>query len=78
MYYSPDDWANYYPAPGGHSFMQIDGGDISWGAYNRAHIYSISFEGAGASLRFQSVDWIDNTWGNNVGGLRIRIYRVFS
>ena len=70
MYYSPDGWANYYPAP--------DGGDIAWGAYNRAHIYSISFEGAGASLRFQSVDWIDNTWGNNVGGLRIRIYRVFS
>ncbi|MHA2163630.1 MAG: SdrD B-like domain-containing protein, partial [Candidatus Thorarchaeota archaeon] len=41
MYYSPDGWTNYYPTPGGHSFMQIDGRDIAWGAYNIAHVYSI-------------------------------------
>jgi hypothetical protein len=77
-YYSPDTWTNYYPAPDGHSLMQIDGGDIDWGAYNSGHVYSILFEGTGASLRFQIVDWVDSTSGNNGGSLRIRIYRVFS
>jgi hypothetical protein len=78
MYYSQDDWANYYAAPDDHSFMQIDGEDVHWGTYNSSHLYSIFLEGTGASLRFQIIDWVDNTWGNNNWSLRIRIFRLFS
>jgi hypothetical protein len=43
-----------------------------------ARVYSILFEGTGASLRFQIVDWVDNASGNNGGSLWIRICRALS
>jgi len=62
------EWANYYPAPDGHSFLQINGADVNWGSFSNGdtnHQYSIEFIGTGNPITFQVYDWIDQDVSNN-------------
>jgi hypothetical protein len=74
-------WGNYFPAPGGHSFMQINNLDVDWGPFSNGkgdgtgHYYEIYYEGEEAPITFRLVDWMDGNYANNVCHLRIRIYR---
>ena len=57
------NWANHYPAPDGHSFLQINGADVNWGPFSNGdtgHTYSIEYIGQGAPITFQIVDWMDH------------------
>jgi len=89
MYYtdSPPEWVwtNFFPAPGGHSFLQIDEKDVDWGAFNNGipggsaaggHEYSTYYEGTGAAITFRIVDWIDGNYDNNYCHLRVEIYEL--
>ncbi|MCW4003680.1 MAG: hypothetical protein NWE95_07200, partial [Candidatus Bathyarchaeota archaeon] len=85
QYYTTDtagsnitNWTNYFPAPDGHSFLQINGGDVNWGPFSNSdmnHTYSITYIGTGAPITFQIVDWIDHDYSNNWSHLDITIYR---
>jgi hypothetical protein len=71
------DWTNYVTAPGGHSFLQINGQDVDWGAFSNGdtgHTYTIYYTGKGAALTFRIVDWMDEDYGNNDCKIRVRIY----
>ena len=71
------NWVNYFPAPDGHSFLQINGEDIDWGPFSNGdtgHTYRINLVGSGNPLTFKLVDWL-NGYENNVCHLRIRIYK---
>jgi hypothetical protein len=81
MYYTDSpptwDWINHFPAPDGHSFLQIDGMDVDWGPFSNGdtgHTYSIYYTGTGAAIAFRLVDWIDGNYGNNYCHLPVEIY----
>jgi hypothetical protein len=80
MYYTDGastwDWTNHNPAPGGHSFLQIDGADVPWGPFSNGdtfHTYSINVIGTGSALMFQIIDWLDGDYSNNDCHIRVRI-----
>lgn len=83
MYYTTDSsdswqWQNHFPAPGGHSFLQINSNDVDWGPFSNGdtgHRYSIYYEGEGAPITFRIVDWVDDDYENNICRLGIRIYK---
>jgi len=82
QYYTTDgsdswDWANYFAAPGGHSFLQINEHDVNWGAFSNGgtgHTYTIYYTGAGAAITFRIVDWMDENYENNDCRIHVRIY----
>ena len=82
MYYTTDDsnawaWGNHFPAPGGHSFLQINGDNVDWGPFsngNTGHTYTIYYLGEGIPITFQIVDWIDGDYTNNECHLPVEIY----
>ena len=84
MYYTTDpsnewNWTNSNPAPDGHSFLQINGGDVNWGSFSNGdtgHTYTINYVGQGQTLTFQIVDWMDGNYENNYCHLPISIYLV--
>ena len=83
QYYSTDtadyNWTNYDQTPNGHSFLQINGSDVNWGAFSNAetnHTYSISFIGTGNPITFQVYDWIDQDISNNYCHIEISIYEI--
>jgi hypothetical protein len=83
MYYTTGtqhwDWINHFPAPGGHSFLQIDGKDVDWGPFSNGdtgHTYSMYYEGIGAAIKFKLIDWIDGNYTNNYCHLPIEIYEL--
>ena len=72
------DWGNHFPAPSGHSFLQIDGDDVDWGPFSNGitgHTYTIYYTGEGAALTFKIVDWMDENYTNNECKIRVRIYK---
>jgi len=87
QYYTTDTsdlwhWGNYFK-PDGHSFLQIDGMDVDWGPFDNGeiidgkyvgHEYSINYLGAGMTITFTIVDWIDGDYSNNACHLVIHIY----
>ena len=83
QYYTTDfsnswNWGNYFPAPDGHSFMQINELDVDWGPFSNGdtgHKYQIYYVGEEAPITFRLVDWMDGNYANNVCHLRIRIYK---
>ena len=81
MYYTKLDafpWANNFPAPGGHSFLQINGRDVYWGPFsndNVGHEYSIMYIGRGSPLTFRIIDWVDRNYANNHCHLPVAIYQ---
>jgi len=83
QYYTTDPsnnlfWGNHFPAPGGHSFLQINGLDVDWGPFSNGdtgHTYTIYYTGEGAAITFRIVDWIDDDYGNNDCKIRVRIYK---
>ena len=71
-------WTNHIPAPGGHSFLQINGADVDWGPFSNGdtgHTYSIYYDGEGATLSFAIMDWVDGNYDNNDCYIRVRIYK---
>jgi hypothetical protein len=85
MYYTTDPsdtvyWGNYAAAPGGGSFLQINGQNVSWGPFvngavsSGGHTYTVYLTGAGAALTFKLVDLVDHDTENNVCHLHVRIY----
>ena len=82
MYYTTDPsnsvfWGNHFPAPGGHSFLQIDRLDVNWGPFSNGdtgHTYTIDWIGNGTAVSFRVVDWIDSNYTNNVCHIDISIY----
>jgi len=71
------NWGNHFPAPGGHSFLTINGEDIDWGPFSNGdtgHRYTIYLIGSGFPLTFKLVDLI-NGYGNNECHLLVRIYK---
>jgi hypothetical protein len=80
MYYTtnPNEWVwtNHFPAPGGHSFLRINGADVNWGPFSNGdagHTYSITYKGKGKPITFRIVDWVDGIYTNNNCHLRVRI-----
>ena len=86
QYYTTDssdnwNWGNYFAAPDGHSFLQINGQDVSWGAFSNGdtgHSYTIYYTGEGAAITFRIVDWMDGNYDNNECTLHVRIYESVS
>jgi hypothetical protein len=90
QYYTTDpihdwNWYNHFPAPDGHSFLQIDGKDVNWGPFSNGnpggaaaggHTYSIYYEGTGAAIKFRIVDWIDGNYTNNSCHFPVEIYEL--
>jgi len=82
QYYTTDgsdswDWTNYFTAPGGHSFLQINEQDVNWGAFSNGdtdHTYTFYYTGADAAITFRIVDWMDENYDNNDCKIRVRIY----
>lgn len=83
QYYTDDpsdswDWVNHFPAPGGASFLQINGQNVTWGPFSNGdtgHTYTIYYAGEEAAITFRIVDWIDGDIGNNDCQIRVRIYK---
>lgn len=83
MYYTTDFsnnifWGNHFPAPGGHSFLQINSQDVNWGPFSNGdtgHTYTIQWIGNGSAISFRIVDWIDGTYTNNVCHIHVSIYQ---
>lgn len=72
-------WNNYFPAPDGHSFLQINGMDVNWGPFSNGdtgHTYSIYYTGNGAAITLQLIDWIDGNYSNNYCHLPVFIYKT--
>ncbi|MEM2111172.1 MAG: hypothetical protein QXX08_04765 [Candidatus Bathyarchaeia archaeon] len=86
QYYTTDfsnswNWGNYFPAPDDHSFLQIDGEDVDWGAFSNGdtgHKYAINMNGKNAAVTFRIVDWMDEDYANNECQLLVRIYAYVS
>ena len=89
QYYTTDNssawhWGNHFPAPDGHSFLQIDREDVDWGPFNngywdptRGHSYTIYYTlGHVGKISFRIMDWMDGNHGNNVSHINLRIYKV--
>ncbi len=84
QYYTTDpsdywNWGDHFPAPDGHSFLQIDGKDVKWGPFSNGdteHTYSIVYRGEGKALCFKIVDWIDEDYENNGCHLPVCICEV--
>ena len=85
MYYTTDtnfwQWTNVFPAPDGHSFLQINGEDIDWGPFSNGdtgHTYTLEMMGEGDSLTFQIIDWLEDPQNPspNECHLRVCIYEV--
>jgi len=89
MYYTTDpsnhwDWGNHFPAPYGHSFLQINGASVNWGPFSNAdtgHTYSITYTGRGRAISFRIVDWVDRKgcrpdYTNNYCHLPVSIYLI--
>jgi hypothetical protein len=83
MYYTTDfsnsvQWGDHFAAPGGGSFLQIDGQNVTWGPFSNGdsgnHTYTLYYTGTGAALIFKIVDWVDG-YANNFCHLHVRIYR---
>ena len=82
QYYTTDNsdhwnWGNHFPAPDGHSFLQIDGADVAWGPFSNGdtgHTYSIEYTGTGQEITFQIIDWIDDDYTNNNCHIPVEIY----
>jgi hypothetical protein len=82
QYYTTDPsnswfWGNHFSAPGGHSFLQINGTDVNWGPFTTGetmHSYTISYVGKGQALAFQIVDWVDSNYSNNFCHIVVKIY----
>jgi len=87
MYYTDSlpswNWINHFPAPDGHSFLQIDNMDVNWGPFSNGigsgsadggHTYSINYVGQGVPITFRIVDWIDGDYSNNYCHLPVKIY----
>jgi hypothetical protein len=71
-------WGNYFPAPGGGSFLQINGQNVSWGTFSNGdsgnHTYTISFVGSGTTVTFRIVDLMDGNYDNNVCHIHLWIF----
>jgi len=81
MYYTTAtthwNWDNYFAAPDGHSFLQINGADVNWGPFSNGdtgHTYSIEYIGQGLPITFQIVDWMDQNYANNTCHIPILIH----
>lgn len=82
QYYTTDptdpwNWGNHFLCPGGHSFLQINGGDVDWGPFSNGdtgHTYSIYYSGEGAPITFKIVDWMDDDYENNFSHFPVKIY----
>ena len=73
------DWTNSFPAPDGHSFLQIDGMDVNWGPFSNGdagHTYNITYTGTGSPITFRIVDWIDGNNSNNYCHLPVEIWAL--
>jgi len=73
------NWGSYSTLPGGHSFLQINDGDVNWGPFSNGdtgHTYSIYYTGEGAQITFKIHDWIDENYENNICLLTVKIYWV--
>jgi len=71
------DWTNFFTAPDGHSFLQINGQDVDWGPFSNGdtgHTYNIYYTGEEAAIIFRIVDWMDGNYTNNDCEIRVRIY----
>lgn len=71
------DWLNHAQAPGGGSFLQINGQNVTWGPFSNGdtnHTYSIYIGGEGAPLTFQIVDLVDHNFTNNYCHIQVSIY----
>lgn len=83
QYYTTDpsdawNWGNHFPAPGGHSFLQINGEDVDWGPFSNGdtgHTYTIYYTGEGSTITFKIVDWVDLDYGNNFSHIPVKIYK---
>ena len=83
MYYTTSaldswDWVNHFPAPDGHSFLQMNSLDVNWGSFSNGdtgHTYSIRCIGNGTSVSFRIWDWMDGIYDNNVCHLPVKIYK---
>jgi hypothetical protein len=71
-------WGNYFAAPGGGSFLQINGLNRSWGPFSNGdsgnHTYTLSYAGSGSGITFRIVDWMDGNYTNNVSHIHIQIF----
>ena len=89
QYYTTDNssawhWVNHFPAPDGHSFLQVDREDVDWGPFSngywtptRGHSYTIYYTwGRKDRISFRIMDWMDGDHGNNVSHIHVRIYKV--
>lgn len=84
QYYTTDPsgywyWGNNFPAPGGHSFLQINAEDVDWGPFSNGdtgHEYTIyyTWEG-GSAITFRIVDWMDGDYDNNDCYIVVKIYK---
>jgi hypothetical protein len=96
QYYTTDPvnqwiWTNHLPAPGGHSFLQINNLDVNWGPFSNGeiigdpsliesyigHSYTIYYTGQDAAIRFRIVDQVDGIYTNNECMLLVKIYRDY-
>jgi len=85
-YYTTDfsnswNWGNFFPAPDGHSFLQINGEDVDWGPFSNGdtgHTYKIYYTGEGTPITFKIVDWLDGNYENNVCKINVKIYEHFT
>ena len=72
-------WTNAFPAPDGHSFLQINDQDVSWGPfsnYSTGHTDSINYVGQGLPITFRLVDWMDGDYSNNFCHLPVQIWEL--
>lgn len=84
MYYTTQypsswNWGNHFPAPDGHSFLQINGADVNWGPFSNGdqyHTYTHMYTGAGAPITFRIIDWVDNDYSNNQCHFVVKIFTV--
>jgi hypothetical protein len=84
MYYTTNssnswDWLNYSPAPGNHSFLQMNGQDVNWGNFSNGdtgHTYSLNYTGQGIPLTFQIIDWMDQNRTNDNCHFLINVYQI--
>jgi len=85
QYYTTDNssalyWGNHFPAPGGHSFLQIMSEDVDWGPFSNGdtwHTYTIFYTMTDeVAMSFRIVDWVDGDYDNNVSHLHVRVYKV--
>jgi hypothetical protein len=70
------DWLNHFSV-GPHSFLQINGHDLFWGAFSNGdtnHTYTLYYSGQGAAVTFRIVDWVDQNYSNNFCHLHVSIY----